>query len=153
MNLLTDHQRQRAIDALREFLSAPPGLDGQTQIQAGEAWDQERVRVIEQNLNPLISGYLKGEVALSDFKSKVDSINKRHNLWGFKGIKGQMFFNMVVNVADVPEECDQELKAVLTVPSSEQIAASRLKTFSSYVRRLGEQWVEAGHTRHGMPKI
>jgi hypothetical protein len=64
-----------------------------------------------------------------------------------------MFFNMVVNVADVPEECDQELKAVLTVPSSEQIAASRLKTFSSYVRRLGEQWVEAGHTRHGMPKI
>jgi hypothetical protein len=91
MNLLTDHQRQRAIDALREFLSAPPGLDGQTQIQAGEAWDQERVRVIEQNLNPLISGYLKGEVALSDFKSKVDSINKRHTFGDSRASKAKCF--------------------------------------------------------------
>jgi hypothetical protein len=153
MTLLNEHQRQRALEAMREFLTAPSGPDGQTPFQAGEVWDRERVQIIEQYLKPLISGYLEGEIALSDFKSKVDSINKRHNLWGFKGIKGQMFFNMVVNVADVPEECDQELKAVLAFPSSEQIAVSRLKTFSSYVRRLGEQWVEAGHTRHGMPKI
>jgi hypothetical protein len=132
---------------------APPSSDGQTPIQAGQAWDQERVRVIEQNLKTLISGYLEEGIALADFKSKVDGINKRHNLLGFKGIKRQMFFNMVVNVADVPNECDQELKAVLAVPTSEQIAVTRLRTFSSYVRRLGEQWVEASHTRYGMPKI
>ncbi|MCX5888424.1 MAG: hypothetical protein NTY36_03115 [Deltaproteobacteria bacterium] len=152
MRLLNEVQRQRALDAMGEFLSAPPESDGQTQIQAGETWDQERVQVIEKDLRPLLAGYLEGKVALSDFKSKVDGINKRHNLWGFKGIKGQMFFNMVVNVADDPGECDQKLKAVLAIPSSEQIASSRLKTFASYVKRLGDQWVEAGHTRHGMPK-
>jgi len=153
MSLLNEHQWQRALDAMREFLSAPAGPDGQLPIQAGDDWDQERVRIIEKDLKPLLADYLEGKVALSDFKSKVDGINKRHSLWGFKGIKGQMFFNMVVNVSDDPRECDQELKGAIAVPPSDQIASSRLKTFASYVRRLGEQWVEAGHTRHGMPKM
>jgi hypothetical protein len=153
MSLLNEHQRQRALEAMREFLSAPPGSDGHTPIQAGEDWDQERVRVIEQDLKPLLAGFLEGVTALSDFKSRVDGINKRHNLWGFKGIKGQMFFNMVVNLADDLGECDQEFKTALAVPSNERIAASRLKTLASYVKRLGEQWVEAGNTRYGMPKL
>lgn len=154
MGSLNDHQKQRALESMREFLAASPGPDGQTPAQAGEACDQDRGRLIEQDLKPLLFGYLDGEIALSDFKSRVDSINKRNSgLWGFKGIKGQMFFNMVVNVADNPEECDQELKLALAVPTNEQIAASRLKTFASYVRRLGEQWVEKGHTGHGMPKL
>ena len=34
-------------------------------------------------------------------------------LWGFKGIKGRMFFDLVANVADDLDECDQELKATL----------------------------------------
>ena len=153
MTLLNEHQQQRALEAMREFLTAPSGPDGQTPFQAGEACDQERVRSLSKISSPSLPATLKAETVLSDFKSKVDGINKRNSFWGFKGIKGQMFFNMVVNVADDPEECDQELKAVLAVPSSEQIASSRLKNFSSYVKRLGEQWVEAGHTRHGMPKM
>jgi hypothetical protein len=153
MSLLNELQQQRALEAMREFLAAPPGSDGQTPIQAGDDWDQARVRVIEQDIKPLLADYLEERTALSDFKSKVDGINKRHNLWGFKGIKGQMFFNMVVNVADNVGECDQELKVALSVPANEQIAASRLKTLTSYVKRLGEQWVEAGNTRHGMPKV
>ncbi len=98
-------------------------------------------------------GYLQDKVELSDFKSKVDGVNKRNELWGFKGIKGQMFFNMVVNVADDPDECDQEVKAALAVPANEPMASSRIKTFATYVRRLGEQWVDAGHTRYGCPKV
>jgi hypothetical protein len=83
----------------------------------------------------------------------VDSINKRHNLWGFRGIKGQMFFNMLVNVADDQAELDQELKSVLVLPTSDEIAASRLRTFSSYVRRVGEQHVDAGGSKAGRPKV
>lgn len=153
MTLLNEQQQQRALEAMREFLTAPCDPDGQTPFQAGEACDQERVRIIEQDLKPLLAGYLEGSTVLSDFKSTVDGINKRNSFWGFKGIKGQMFFNMVVNVADDSGECDQELKAVIAVPPSNQIASSRLKNFASYVKRLGEQWVEAGHTRHGMPKV
>jgi hypothetical protein len=82
----------------------------------------------------------------------VDGINKRHENWGFKGIKGQMFFNMVVNVAHDAAECDQEIKAAIAVPSNEDIARSRIRTFASYVRRIGDAHVEGGGTKQSRPK-
>ncbi len=153
MALLNEQQRQRALEVMQEYLSAPAGEDGKTPVESNVSLDEQRVSLIEEELKPLLSGYLNGDVVLAEFKSTVDGINKRNQCWGFKGIKGQMFFNMVVNVADDPDECDQELKAALAAPGNEQIASSRIKTFASYVKRLGEQWVEAGNTRHGMPKL
>ena len=64
-----------------------------------------------------------------------------------------MFFNLVVNNADDLSECDQELKTALVEPDNVQIASSRIKTFASYIKRRGDQWVEAGNTRHGSPKL
>jgi hypothetical protein len=83
----------------------------------------------------------------------VDSINKKNELWGFKGIKGQMFFNIVFNVADNIDECNAEIKSAITLPENEQMASSRIKNFTSYVKRLGDQWVEAGNGKRGTPKI
>jgi hypothetical protein len=103
-------------------------------------------------LKPLVQSYLDGSTELAAFKSRIDSLSKSSRFWGFKGIKGQMFFNMVVNVADDLQECDQEIKSAISLPANEQIASSRIKTFASYVQRLGEQWVSAGNTRHGCPK-
>ncbi len=153
MNLLNEQQRKRAKEIMKEYISAPPGSDGKTPVEIEILCDQERITVIENKLKPLLLRYLNGNIALPYFKSKVDSINKLDTLWGFKGIKGQMFFNMVINVADNLEECDQELKSALTVPANEQIASSRIKTFESYVRRLGDEWVNAGNTRYGCPKV
>lgn len=152
VTMLKDEQRTRAVEALNEYLAAPSGMNGKTPVQAQAEDDAKRVMLIEKELKPLLAGYLNGSVDLIEFKSKIDGINKRNELWGFSGIKGQMFFNMVVNVADHREECDQELKAAIAVPTSEQIASSRIKTFQSYVRRLGEQWVANGNTRYGAPK-
>jgi hypothetical protein len=151
MTILKDEQRARAIEALNEYLAAPSAEAGKTLVQAQTEFDASRITLIENDLKPLLTGYLNGLVELSEFKSKIDGINKRNELWGFKGIKGQMFFNMVLNVAD-HEECDQELKAAIAVPTNEQIASSRIKTFQSYVRRLGEQWVANGNTKYGAPK-
>ncbi len=153
MEILNQQQRTRAVEVMNEYLSAPVDVDGKTPSQTSTELDQKRAQVIENDLKPLIANYISGAVALPDFKSKVDSINKRNELWGFKGIKGQMFFNMLVNVADNQEECDQELKSALAAPANDQIASSRIKTFLSYVNRVGQQWVNAGNTRHGSPKI
>jgi hypothetical protein len=49
------------------------------------------VSVIENELKPLTSNYLPGHITLAEFKTKVDGINKRNELWGFRGIKGQMW--------------------------------------------------------------
>lgn len=103
-------------------------------------------------LRPLVVDYLAGRVGLEDFKAKVDSLNKRHNYWGFKGIKGQMFFNQVVNVAKDPAECDRELKAAITVPSDDNAARERINRFVGYVGRLGDAHIQAGGSKQGRPK-
>lgn len=146
--MLNEQQRQRALVALHEYLKEPKPSDE----ESGSNLDRLRVALIESDLKPLVQSYLEGGTELAAFKSRIDGLNKRNRFWGFKGIKGQMFFNMVVNVADDPQECDQEIKSAIALPANEQIASSRMKTFTSYVQRLGEHWVGAGNTRHGCPK-
>lgn len=153
MSELTHDQRQRALEVMKEYLAAPKNPDGRTPLEEETELDRNREGIIDQQLKPLLDDYLGGRVPLVDFKSKVDGINKRREYWGFKGVKGQMFFNMVVNVADDIAECDEELKAALAMPASEDLASSRIKTFVSYVKRIGEQHLDAGGTKHGRPKF
>jgi hypothetical protein len=149
---LTAEQRNRAIEVMREYLSAPPNADGKTPVEADIELDRNRVTLIDKELKPLVTDYLASRTPLSEFKSRIDGMNKRNEHWGFKGIKGQMFFNMIVNVSDDLNECDQELKASIALPANEDMARSRIKTFQSYVRRLGEEHVEAGGSKQGRPK-
>src|ERR1017187_10115521 len=129
MNTINEQQRKRAVEVMNEFLVAPRGPDGKTPVELDTELDTNRVKLIENELKPLLAGYLAGKVVLAEFKSKVDGINKRNEFFGFQGIKGQMFFNMAVNRADDVEKCDQELKSALAIPPNEQIASSRIKTF------------------------
>jgi hypothetical protein len=153
MTILNQQQRERAMELMQQYLHAPPNHEGKTPTEAGTSWDENRVVAIEQTLQPLVLRYLTGGLPLPEFKSQIDSCGKRFPLWGFKGIKGQMFFNMVVNVASDLDECDQEIKSALAAPENDQIAGSRIRTFSSYARRLGEQSEEAGQSRYRSPKI
>ncbi len=153
MPQLSQDQKNRAAEVMREYLAAPTNPDGRTPRVVQQERDEERVKLIDGELKPLVASYLDGRVSLSDFKSEIDGINKRHPFWGFRGIKGQMFFNMVVNVADDEKECDHELKSALPVPATEEIAKSRIKTFASYATRLGEQHVREGGSKQGRPKV
>ncbi len=132
MDILNDQQRQRALQALRQYLEAPK----QSRDLAPDELDKKRVQLINSELAPLISAFLNRSVGISKFKSKIDGINKRNNWWGFKGIKGQMFFNLVVNVSDGDSDCEAELRTAIAVPADNNVAASRIKTFGSYISRL-----------------
>lgn len=158
MARLDDRQKQRAIEVMREYLQAPSGIagnpDGKTPLEEDNHLDTQRKSVVDQQLRPLLASFLAGQVPIQDFKSKVDSINKKNELWGFKGIKGQMFFNMVVNVAsDTLDECSHEMISALSLPENEVLASSRIKTFASYVKRIGDDWVSAGNSKYGAPKL
>jgi hypothetical protein len=122
------------------------------QLVADGPLDRERLTLIEGTLKPLVEKYLAGKVALEEFKSKVDGINKRNNRWGFSGIKGQMFFNMILNVAPDAAECDREIKAAIAIPSGEDAAESRVRAFANYVRRIADAHVQAGGGKQGRPK-
>ena len=155
MALLNEQQRQRAIEAMQEYLSAPEenGTRPSTEVKRrGSPLDLERSRVIEEELRPLIRTYLSGGLGLQEFKSEVDSINKRNRYWGFKGAKGQMFFNLIVKVADDLNECDQELKTAIALPNNDTIAISRIKTFDSYIKRISQHWIDVGNDPRGCPK-
>ena len=149
---LTPEQRDRVIEVMQEYLSAPPNRDGKTPVDLNAELDANRVSLIDGELQSLLASYLSGIIPVSAFKSQVDGINKRNAYWGFKGIKGQMFFNMLVNVAEDFDGCDAELKAAIRQPEGDDVARSRITTFISFVRRIGEQHVEAGGTKHGRPK-
>ena len=153
MDILNEQQLQHAKKVMEEYLSAPADEDRLTPSEESHKIDQDRIKVIKNQLDPLLAEYLEGHVPLPDFRLKIDSISKRQQHWGFKGIKGQMFFNMVIKVSEDMDECDQEIKAAIALPANEQMASSRIKTFKSYVKRLGDEWVEAGNTRHGCPKV
>lgn len=150
---LNQEQLQQAIEIMRAYLAAPPTAEGRTPVETDADLDHKRVSVIESELVPLTTNYISGQITLAEFKTKVDGINKRNELWGFKGIKGQMFFNLILNVADDESECDQEVKTAIAVPANEEIASSRIKTFASYIKRIGEQHVEAGGSKHGRPNV
>ena len=155
MTVLNQDQTQRALEAMREYLAAPRNSEGKTPQEVQAERDEKRQEVIDQKLKALLSAYLSGKVPVKEFKSQVDGIskNKHGDYWGFRGIKGQMFFNMVVNTARDPKECDEQLKAALTVPADEQTARSRMRAFTSYVKKLGEQHLEKGGTKHERPKV
>ena len=106
---------------MREYLGAPAGPDRQTPHAWQAERDNDRRALIDKQLKPLVESYLAGRLPLATFKSQVDGINKRNPCWGFRGIKGQMFFNMLVNTASDAAECDQELKAALAAPNNEDI--------------------------------
>jgi hypothetical protein len=146
MDLLTEQQRKRALEAMQEYLSAPADENGKTPAEKGADLDKKRIALIEKELKPLLAGYLSGKIPLSDFKSMVDGINKRNELWGFRGIKGQMFFNMVQNVADDPGECDQELKSALTMPANEHSLVEAAKRSGTSLERAFEKFIDAAFT-------
>lgn len=127
--MLNGDQKSRAIEVMRDYLAAE-NEDGTTPVGRHREIDDNRVSIITEELQPLLSDFLDDKIELGDFKTRIDSLNKRHSYWGFKGIKGQMFFNMIVNVSDDERDVDAELKSALSVPSSEDAARSRSRHFT-----------------------
>ena len=149
---LTPELKQVALAALNAYIHAPAGPEGRTPVETEVEGDSNRVQVIEKILTPLLAGYLAKEIAAADFKRKVDGTNKQNPLWGFSGIKGQMFFNMLMNTADDPSECDNELRTAIREPATEEEAVTRLRNFRSYVERVGQRFVAGGGDARGRPK-
>ena len=153
MSILNETQTGRAIDALRQFLTAPLKQDtGKTFVEEDQELDRNRWKVIEHRLLPLVSSYLTGQKAIEVFKSEIDSINKQDGYWGFKGVKGQMFFNLLYNACGDVSEFNAELSNAMTLPENEELAKSRIRNFVSYVRRIGDAFVEGGGSKHARPK-
>lgn len=81
---LNPEQRRQAIEIMQNYQTAPPNADGRTIVEVEADLNNNRVAVIESELGPLLAAYLAGDLALADFKTKVDGINKRNRFWGLQ---------------------------------------------------------------------
>lgn len=150
--LLSGEQTRRAVVAMERYIAARRAESGLAVFEHYRQRHQRRAAVIDSELKPLLSGYLDGTVRLASFKSQVNSINKRTNLWGFNGAKGQMFFNMIVKVAKNEAECDREIKAVILAPESDRSASTQIANLCHYVTKVGQRHIGSGGRLQGRPR-
>lgn len=98
--------------------------------------DSQRVSAIA-DLKEIIASFVAGNLNIFEFKTSVDSYNKRNNLWGFTATKGQMFFNQLVRNSEKNiGELTTLLKEIITKPVDLPDALERILRLESYTKDI-----------------
>lgn len=131
MRFLNKEQEKKCLEVLKAYLK------DDALVEWYEDFDDRRILIIKR-INPLISTYLSNQLAVGEFKTKIDSISKTKkgsreeigDLWGFKGIKGMMFFNLLHTACELHDfDLDELLKPAIKLPANQNEAFSQMKTF------------------------
>lgn len=98
--------------------------------------DDNRIKAIIEIKN-IISRFQNNELNINEFKSTLDSFNKRNNLWGFTATKGQMFFNQLTkyNEGSV-ETLTTLLKNSISEPKDLKDALSKIETLEKFTSAI-----------------
>lgn len=109
-----------------------------------------------------------GDIDILEFKKKVDQKTKaklelegeRINLWGFSGFSGQMFFNLLYNMAEYTETVRQlqdEFLTAIDIPAHEKGDFSwtkeKYERFGGYIKKLKKKAIEQGFPPQKCPTI
>lgn len=106
--------------------------------QTGDLNELRRDRLSKRQT--LLEGFLDGDLELTEFRSEMASEARSNQLWGFSGISGGMFFNMLINADELVEEASLEdlLQEIL-------IAPNKVSESKEHIERL-ESWLERART-------
>ncbi|SLM20050.1 hypothetical protein SPIRO4BDMA_80157 [uncultured spirochete] len=97
--------------------------------------DELRVVCIEQ-LKEIVNEYIRSNITVGQFKTALDSFNKRNNHWGFTATKGQMFFNQLVRSAITDEDSlNKILKDVIKIPADINEAERKIDILDKYCQK------------------
>ena len=99
----------------------------------------------------LINEYINEKSDLSNFKTKNDSLNKQNEFWGFKGMSGQMFLNMLYNISQnngYYEQLDLLLKSVIQKPKDINEANDKILSLMTFCDTISISITD----RRGAPK-
>jgi hypothetical protein len=99
--------------------------------------DALRLEAIE-SLSEIILQFKNKELSLGEFKTSIDSFNKRNNLWGFTAIKGQFFFNQLTKNLDDSgiEKIRELLVETITEPKDIKDALGKIEKLEKYCQNL-----------------
>lgn len=94
--------------------------------------DDSRKEAIEL-IKQIVSQFQTSTLNIYEFKTSIDSFNKRNNLWGFTATKGQMFFNQLVkNSESKIEKLTELLKNCIAKPNNLGEALSKIESLENY---------------------
>jgi hypothetical protein len=119
-------------------------LSDEEAIESDEDLDDRRITIINR-IGPLITAYQSVQLDLGVYKTQIDSISKTRrgnrdevgDLWGFKGIKGMMFFNLLHTACELHNiNLDELLKPAIQLPSSRDEAYKQMKFFYDKVSEI-----------------
>jgi len=127
--MLNDAQKKIAAEIWAKYVagSKKPVQEGSDEMPDAEL-DARRLEVIPQ-AQQRISTFVDGKMSLGQFKTENDSLNKKHPFWGFRGMNGQMYFNMLYNVSEGASQLDRLeslLHNVIQAPRNIRDAKSKI---------------------------
>lgn len=109
--------------------------------------------VIQRQILDLLHLYLAGKVTIEDFRSTFDRRTKTDwDVFGFKGMSGAMFLNMLVKNIPDREGVTEHLRAALEVPRDAPSGRQQMKKFldalEGYIAsgKVEKQQVHPGRT-------
>jgi len=94
--------------------------------------DELRTEAIIE-IKKIVLQFERNENNIYEFKTNIDSYNKRNNYWGFTATKGQMFFNQLVKNSDTKiEQLTTLLKKCISIPQNLEEALEKIDELENY---------------------
>ncbi|MBV8255567.1 MAG: hypothetical protein JO154_23435 [Chitinophaga sp.] len=98
--------------------------------------DTERLKAIV-DIKKIIQDFLNGHINLYEFKTDLDSYNKRNNLWGFTAAKGQMFFNLLTKSSESnPGKLSDLVKTCISEPTDLLQAGDKIDSLEKFASQI-----------------
>ena len=136
--MITEDKKQQITSIWNKYIA-----DNKTVLDTkGNAYDnidERRIEAIEE-LQMIVDDFLVGGIDLAEFKTDIDSFNKKNNFWGFTSIKGQMFFNLLVKTTSDGDEDEETLTLILkdgvSEPENLTDALRKIEALDKYVSKI-----------------
>src|SRR3989338_8447980 len=110
-----------------------PYVLNQGKKQSVEEFDKERLETLKQ-ISEILEGFFNEVTSLEEFKTRVDSLNKQNPYWGFRGVNGQMFFNMLYKSSNDKKDLKILLFDILKIPKDIEKAKDKINKVINFVK-------------------
>jgi hypothetical protein len=133
--MMEEKQKKIALELLEDF-NKDSYVVNQGKQQSVEDFDKERSEILNK-VKEVIENFFSDNISLEEFKKNIDSLNKQHPYWGFRGINGQMFFNMLYKSSSDKNALKNLLKDVLKSPTNIQDAKNKINKIIEFIKING----------------
>lgn len=129
---MKDENKRIALNLLKDF-EKEPYVPNQGNKQPVGEFDKERLAVLNI-IKSSLTDFFNQTVSLEEFKKNVDGLNKQNPYWGFRGVNGQMFFNMLYKSTKDKKLLAEHLLDTFKSPKDIQDAKTKISKIIEFIK-------------------